>query len=117
MAFDFTKFIRQPTTIHALGVIAAGAGAALVHVATGNPKADMAVAAIAYVLVHLGIDDHSAAESSVTSVMADAIAVAQGKTPDAAKAIADVTTATNAVGALLTPAPVVVVPAPTPAAP
>lgn len=61
---DFNSWIRQPTTIHGLAVLAAGAGAALAHVATGNHTVDAAIAVIAYVAVHLGVDDHSAAEQS-----------------------------------------------------
>jgi hypothetical protein len=68
---NLDKFIRQPSNIHALGVIAAGAGAALAHVATGNPKIDIAIAALAYVLTHLGINDNSVLEASTTALVTD----------------------------------------------
>lgn len=94
--FSFDNWIRQPTTIHALGATAAGVGAALSQVTTGNHTIDMVIAAVAYVAVHLGIDDHSAqAQAAQTlvsdllhkadpaKVMADASAVAAGLTPPA----------------------------------
>jgi hypothetical protein len=70
---DFNRWIRQPTTIHAIGVVAAGFGAALAQVTTGNHTVDAAVAILAYVLTHLGIDDHSVMETSTTALAADLI--------------------------------------------
>lgn len=81
---NFDRWIRQTSTIHGLGVAAAGVGAGLAHLTTGNPKVDAVVAVVAYVLLHLGIDDHSAAEQSVTALTADLI---QGAAP--AKMFAD----------------------------
>ena len=71
---DIENWIRQPTTIHGFAVAAAGVGAALTHLATGNTTWDAVIGAAAYVLVHLGIDDHSAFEQSVTKLTDDAIA-------------------------------------------
>ena len=68
---DIDAWIRQPSTIHGLGVIAAGIGYALTHLATGNPTYDTLIAAAAYALVHLGIDDHSAEQSVVTTTTLD----------------------------------------------
>jgi hypothetical protein len=68
---NIDKWVRQPSTLHALGVIAAGLGAALTQVATGNHTADLAVGIAAYVLTHLGIDDNSALETGVTTVVTD----------------------------------------------
>jgi hypothetical protein len=69
--FDFNTWIRQPTTIHGLAVCAAGIGGALAHIATGNPHVDAVIAVAAYVLVHLGIDDHSQFEQMVTGTVLD----------------------------------------------
>jgi hypothetical protein len=55
----FLTWLRQPTTIHALGVIAGTLGAALGQAATGNPTVDAIVGLIAYVLVHLTVNDHT----------------------------------------------------------
>ena len=57
---SFLAWLRQPTTIHALGVVAAAVGGSLSQVATGNPTIDAIVGLVAYVLVHLGINDHTA---------------------------------------------------------
>ena len=68
---NLDNWIRQPTNIHALAVIAAGAGAALAHVATGNQTIDLAVAAVSYLAIHLGINDNSALEQDVTGFLTD----------------------------------------------
>lgn len=68
---DIDAWIRQPTTIHGLGVVAAGIGYALTHLATGNPTYDTIIAVAAYALVHLGIDDHSAIQQAVTTTTLD----------------------------------------------
>lgn len=68
---DFNNWIRQPTTIHGLGVLAAGLGAGMSQLVTGNPTVDGVVAVIAYVLMHLGIDDHSVTEKVITSMTAE----------------------------------------------
>jgi hypothetical protein len=100
---NFDRWIRQTSTIHGLGVAAAGIGAGLAHLTTGNPKVDFVVAATAYVLLHLGIDDHSAAEQSVTALTADLIQgmPAAKMLTDAAPLLAGVptTASTNPVGA------------------
>jgi hypothetical protein len=75
---NFDSWIRQPTNIHAFGVIAAGAGAALAQVATGNHTLDIVVGVIAYVLTHLGIDDNSAPEASSKRI---AEALTHGREP------------------------------------
>ena len=112
MQVDFNRWLRQPTTIHALGVVAAGIGFALTNFVTGNPKVDGAVAVVAYVLIHLGIDDHSSLESSAKQVSADVIHVG---TTSSQSLIQDVLTLFNAVkDAAPMPAPAVVE---TPAAP
>jgi len=54
-----SDWIRQPTTIHAIGVAAAALGGTLSQVTTGNPTVDGFVALAAYVLVHAGINDHT----------------------------------------------------------
>lgn len=74
---NLDNWIRQPTTIHALGVIAAGAGAALAQVATGNHVLDVTVAVLAYVLTHLGINDNSSAEASATALTTDFLHIGQ----------------------------------------
>jgi hypothetical protein len=68
---DIDAWIRQPTTIHGIGVVAAGIGYALTHLATGNPTYDTVIAVAAYALVHLGIDDHSAVQQAVTATTLD----------------------------------------------
>ena len=114
MAYDLNRWLRQPTTIHALGVIAAGVGAGLAQVVTGNPKIDAVVAGIAYVLTHLGIDDHSAMEATATKVVSDVAVV--GSTAGS-NLIADTVALINAVqAATTTPQPTHEAPAaPTPA--
>lgn len=88
--FDFNRWIRQPTTIHALGVVAGAVGAALADVATGNKTLDIAVSLAAYLLVHLGIDDHSAASADVTALTTDLISTAQGHSVATTKLLGDV---------------------------
>ena len=106
MAFDFDAWIRQPTTLHGLAVAAAGIGVALAHVATGNPKIDAACGIIAYVAMHIGIDDNSTAERAVTAVATDAVAVVSGKGVDPTKALTDAAAAAGAVkGLMAAPAP------------
>jgi hypothetical protein len=116
MSFSFDTWIRQPSTLHGLGVIAGGIGAALAHLTTGNAQVDMIVFGLSYALVHLGIDDNSVAQQSVTAVATDAINAATGKAVDATKALTDVLTAAQALKPL---APVVQGPAnaPPPAPP
>lgn len=70
---NINNWIRQPTTLHGLGVIAAGAGAALSQVTTGNHTVDAVIGALAYVAVHLGVDDHSAAEASAQAFVTDLV--------------------------------------------
>lgn len=96
MTFDFNVWIRQPTTITGLGTAAAGIGAALSHVATGNPKVDAVVAFVAFILVHLAVDDHSAAGVAMKAVAGDAINIATGRSVDVTKVVADVTAAADA---------------------
>ncbi len=100
MAFDFNSWIRQPTTLHALGVVAAGVGVALTHLATGNPTWDAVVGVVAYVLVHLGIDDNSAAEQAVTAVASDVVSKA-----DPNKLVSDVGAAVSALRPAAPPSP------------
>jgi len=104
MSFDINSWVRQPTTLHAIGVIAGGIGVALGQLSTGNPTWDAVIGVTAYVLVHLGVDDNSVAQQSVTAVATDAINAATGKAVDATKALTDVLTAAQA---LKPPAPVV----------
>ncbi|HEY4173601.1 MAG TPA: hypothetical protein VGM42_11290 [Rhodopila sp.] len=68
---NLDAWIRQPSTLHGIGVMAAGVGAALAQVATGNPKVDAVVAVVGYVLVHLGINDNSSLQTSVTAFTDD----------------------------------------------
>ena len=82
---DIDAWIRQPTTIHGLGVVAAGIGYALTHLATGNPTYDTIIAVAAYALVHLGIDDHSAVQQAVTTTTRDLL---NGAAPSTAVATA-----------------------------
>ena len=96
---DFNRWIRQPTTIHAIGVIAAGFGAALSQVSTGNHTLDAATAILAYVLVHLGIDDHSVMEASATALASDLM---HGAAP--AKTIGDAVALGGAVQSAVVPA-------------
>ena len=113
MSFDFNRFIRQPTTIHALGCIAAGVGAALAHVATGNPHIDLVVAGLAYIGTHLGIDDNSATEAWATAFTNDLL---HGAAP--VKMLTDASGVAGAFAAVPSPAPQPVVPehpAPAPA--
>ena len=80
---DIDAWIRQPTTIHGVGVVAAGIGYALAHLATGNPTYDTIIAVAAYALVHLGIDDHSAVQQAVTATTLDLL---NGAAPSTATA-------------------------------
>ena len=89
MKFDINAWIRQPSTIQGLGVLAAGIGGALAHLATGNSNIDGIVAVLSYVLVHLGVDDHSVAEKAITAVAGDVIRFDQGAAPDTGKLISD----------------------------
>lgn len=73
------SWLRQPSTIHGLGVLAAAAGAALAHVTTGNPTVDAAVAAGAYVLVHLGVNDNSATAQALDKLATDIATAAMQK--------------------------------------
>lgn len=56
----FEAWLRQPSTIHALGVCAGAIGAALTELTTGNATADAVIGVVAYALVHAGIRDHTA---------------------------------------------------------
>jgi hypothetical protein len=88
---NIEKWIRQPTTIHGLAVLAAGAGAALAHVTTGNHVVDAVIAVAAYVGIHLGIDDHSTAEAGMSALVNDLVSRA-----DPGKTIADASAAATA---------------------
>ena len=57
---NIMAWLRQPTTIHALGVVAAAVGAGLSQLTTGDATVDSIVAVLAYVLVHAGIPDNTA---------------------------------------------------------
>jgi hypothetical protein len=104
MSFDWNRWITQPTTIHGLGVVAAGVGAALAQVSTGDAKTDAVVAVIAYLLVHLGINDNSVGEQAATALTTEAIAAARGgQSPAATKLIGQIG---DVVAALQPPAPV-----------
>lgn len=56
---SFNEWIRQPTTIHGIGVIAAGAAIAAGHIFKANPEVSALAGGVVYALVHLGIDDNS----------------------------------------------------------
>ena len=60
MKMDLESWIRQPTTIHAIGMAAATLGGVLAQLTTGNAVVDAFVSILAYVLVHAGIDDNTA---------------------------------------------------------
>ncbi len=74
---------------------------ALSQLATGNPGWDAVIAVLAYSLVHLGIDDHSAAEQAATALTSEAVlAVRNGALPSATQAMGQVG---ELVGALQAP--------------
>ena len=75
---NLDNFFRQPSNIHALGVILGGASAALAHFVTGNPTVDGIFGIIAYVGTHLAINDNSAPEVAAERATKAALA---GKTP------------------------------------
>jgi hypothetical protein len=108
MPFDFNAWIRQPSTIHGLAVAAAGVGAALSHFATGNQTVDAIIAVIAYVGLHLGVDDHSVAETAVTNLTGDVLRFAPGAPPltaeDVRKIAADAFVALTATSTSTAPA-------------
>ncbi len=84
------NWLRQPTTIHAIGVIAGAVGAGLSQVTTANPTWDAVIGVAAYVLVHLGINDHTAFSSDLSAAV---VALSKGSVQaagvDAAKAMVD----------------------------
>jgi hypothetical protein len=59
MNFNFNTWIRQPTTIHGLAVMAGGFAGLASHVATGNQMIDGCLSILAYFLTHVAVDDNS----------------------------------------------------------
>lgn len=95
---NFDTWIRQPSTLHGLGIIAGGIGAALSHVTTGNTTIDAVVAVSAYALVHLGINDNSTMQQGITTLTTDLI---QGAST--AKLMGDAAPVITGASALLAP--------------
>lgn len=76
----FAKWARQPTNIHAFGVIAAGVAGAIAQLAGHDPRIDAVCAVVVYVATHLAINDNSADPSSVEKLVEDAVtAIVQNK--------------------------------------
>jgi hypothetical protein len=90
MNFDFNTWIRQPSTITGLASAAAGIGAALSQVTTGNEKVDAVVAFVSFILVHLAVDDHSASGVAVKGLAGDVVNLATGNPVEVTKIAADV---------------------------
>lgn len=100
---NLETWIRQPSTLHGLAVIAGAAGGALAHVATGNTTIDAIVGIGAYVLVHLGVDDNSGQQAAITTALTDAVDAVQGHQVATQKLLTDATTAVQAVQAVIAP--------------
>ncbi|HEY0185682.1 MAG TPA: hypothetical protein VGC09_23005 [Rhodopila sp.] len=118
MSLDFNTWIRQPSTLHGLGVVAAGIGAALAQITTGSPGWDAIIAVGAYALVHLGIDDHSAAEQAVTRTVLDsAVLVTSPSAGQAPKVLLDVAQLGQQIGPIFSQGSAVAVPTGQPSPP
>lgn len=57
---NFYSWLRQPSTIHGLGVLAFGLVAALSQLFSGNTELSMLLGVASYILIHLGINDNTA---------------------------------------------------------
>ena len=93
-------FLRQPTNLHAFGVIAGGVAGGLAHITTGNPTIDTVVAVLVFVLSQFAINDNTKANSAVAALVKDSIVAAESKKLDVATGVALATEATQAATAL-----------------
>lgn len=81
---NFNTWIRQPSTISGLAFAGAALAGALSHLATGNPTIDGIAATGVLVLVHLGIDDHSATAQAAGRLEADVATAIATRSPTGA---------------------------------
>lgn len=102
------NWLRQTSTIHAIGVLAMVVGGALTQVTFGNPTWDAVIGVLAYLLVHLGIDDHSAKQAAMSKMAEDAVSSIKNQNVPADKLMSDLLEVLKA-SSQTAPAPVPVV--------
>ena len=77
----FETWLRQPTTIHGLGVVIGAAAAAAAHVFSADPAVVAAAGAVGYVLTQFGINDNSVEAQSLASSIEAVAALATPSAP------------------------------------
>lgn len=73
MSFDVEAWLKQPTTIHGIGALAAAAAGFGVFFATGNVEGAIGATTFVYGAVHMILPDNSKSGSSVEHFVEDAV--------------------------------------------